>query len=75
VPGLSTFFVPVLAPRLLGGRMAACGSLSSGGLDLPLEHGDLMAQDQDLSVLGAIGLGERGKPAEHVERREVSQSQ
>ena len=33
------------------------------GLDLPLEHGDLMAQDQDLSVLGAIGPGKQGKPA------------
>jgi len=34
-----------------------------------------MAQDQDLSVLGAIGPGEQGKPAEHLKRREVSQSQ
>jgi hypothetical protein len=29
----------------------------SGGVDLPLEHGDLMAQDQDLGVLGSIGRG------------------
>jgi hypothetical protein len=45
------------------------------GLGLPLEHGDLMTQDQDLSVLGAIGPGEQGKPAEHPQRREVSESQ
>jgi hypothetical protein len=42
------------------------------GLNLTLEHGDLVAQDQDLSVLGAIGPGEQGKPAEHPQRREVS---
>jgi hypothetical protein len=35
----------------------------------------LVAQDQDLGVLGAIGPGEQGKPAEHLERREVSKSQ
>jgi hypothetical protein len=27
-------------------------------LDLALEHGDLMPQDQDLRVLGAVGAGE-----------------
>jgi hypothetical protein len=29
------------------------------GLDLPLKHADLMAQDQDLGVLGAIRPGEQ----------------
>jgi hypothetical protein len=39
-----------------------------------LEHGGLMAQDQDLGVLGAIGPGEQGKPAEHPQHPEVSES-
>jgi hypothetical protein len=28
-----------------------------------------MAQDKDLGVLGLVGPGEHGKPAEHAEHR------
>jgi hypothetical protein len=42
--------------------------------DLAPEHGDLVAQDEDLSVFGPIGPGEQGKPAEHAKRREISES-
>ena len=54
-----------------GGRGAAAGPARPGspvgprqlrGLDLALENGDLVAQDEDLSVLGAVGAGEQGKP-------------
>jgi hypothetical protein len=38
-------------------------------LDLPLQYRDLMAQDKDLGVLGLVGPGEHGKPAEHAEHR------
>jgi hypothetical protein len=47
---------------------------SLGALDLPLEHGDLMTQDQDLRVLGTVGPREQGKPAEHAQHREVGES-
>jgi hypothetical protein len=43
-------------------------------LDLPLEHGDLMAQDQDLSVLETTGAGEQHEPAEHPQHRQVDDS-
>jgi hypothetical protein len=43
-------------------------------LDLALEHSDLMAQDQDLGVLGAPGSGEQGEPAEYLQHREVGES-
>jgi hypothetical protein len=33
-----------------------------------------MAQDEDLSVFGPIGPGEQGKPTQHAERREISES-
>jgi hypothetical protein len=33
--------------------------------DLTLEHSHLVAQDKDLSVLGAIGAGKQGEPAEY----------
>jgi hypothetical protein len=45
------------------------------GLDLTLEHGDLMTQDEDLGVLGTVGTSQQGKPAEHSDHHQVSQSQ
>jgi hypothetical protein len=42
-------------------------------LDLALEHGELVAQEQDLGVLGAVGAGEQGKPAEHAQHRHVGE--
>ncbi len=44
------------------------------GLDLPLKHGDLVAQDEDLRVLGAVGPGEQGEPAGYSQHREVGDS-
>jgi len=44
------------------------------GFDLALDNGDLVAQDQDLGVLGAVRTGEQGEPAEYLEHREVSES-
>ena len=43
-------------------------------LDLPLEHSDLMTQQEDLSVLGTVGTGEQGKPAEYLQHREIGES-
>jgi hypothetical protein len=43
--------------------------------DLALEHGDLMAQDQDLGVLGTVGPGEQSQPAEHAQYGQVRESQ
>ena len=41
---------------------------------LPLKHGNLLAQDQDLRVLGALGPGQQGEPAEDPEHCEVGGS-
>jgi len=41
---------------------------------LALEHGELVAQDADLGVFGAVGAGEQGKPAKRAEHRQISQS-
>ena len=43
-------------------------------LDLTLEYGDLIPQEQDLGVVGAVGAGEQGQPAEYAEHREVGES-
>jgi hypothetical protein len=40
-----------------------------------LEHGELVAQEEDLGVLGAIQPGEQSKPAEDAEHRHVGESQ
>jgi hypothetical protein len=56
------------------GQERPVGPRQPRGLDLALEHGHLMAQDQDLRVLGALGAGEQGEPAEHSEHREVGES-
>jgi len=39
-----------------------------------LEDGDLVAQDKDLGVFGAVGPGKQGEPAEYAEHRQVSES-
>jgi len=57
-----------------GGQHRPVGPRQPRGLDLALEHGDLMAQDQDLHVLVAIGAGQQGKPAERSQQREVGKS-
>jgi hypothetical protein len=44
------------------------------GLDLTLEHGDPMAQDEDLGVLGAVGAGQQSEPAEHAEHHQIGES-
>ncbi len=35
--------------------------------DLALKHGDLLAQQEDLGVLGLVRAGEQGEPAEDAE--------
>jgi len=42
---------------------------------LALEHGDLVPQDEDLGILGAVGASDQGKPAEHAQDRQVGESQ
>jgi hypothetical protein len=56
------------------GQDRPVGPRQPQGLDLTLEHGDLVPQDQDLGVLGTVGAGEQGKPAEHAQHRQVGKS-
>lgn len=43
-------------------------------LNLPLKHCNLMPQQQDLGILGAVRTGEQSQPAEHPQRRHVGES-
>jgi hypothetical protein len=56
------------------GQHCPVGPGQPRGLDLALQHGDLMAQDEDLGVLGAVGPGEQGEPAEHAQHCQVGES-
>jgi hypothetical protein len=57
-----------------GGQYRSIGPGQPRVLDLTLEHRDLVTQDQDLHVPGAIGTGEQGEPAEDPENCEVGES-
>jgi hypothetical protein len=52
----------------------AIGPGQPRGLDLALRYGDRMAQGRDLDVLGTVGPGEQGKPAEHAQHRQVGET-
>jgi hypothetical protein len=42
---------------------------------LALEYRDLVAQEEDLGVLGPVGAGKQGEPAEDAEHRLITDSQ
>jgi hypothetical protein len=48
------------------------GGTSSG--DLTAQHRDLVAQDEDLDVLGCGAAGEQPEPAEHRDTDQIQQS-
>ena len=56
------------------GQHRPIGPRQPRSLDLPLKDGNRVAQDQDLSVLGAIGAGEQAEPAEQAQHRQVGES-
>ncbi len=53
------------------GQDPAIGPGQPRVLDLALEHGDLVTQDQDLRVLGAVGPGEQGEDPEAIQPGEA----
>jgi hypothetical protein len=53
--------------------MTARSARDSLGPYLAPEHSDLVTQDEDLGVLGAIGPGEQGELAEYPDHRQISE--
>ena len=64
---------PLGSNRASVARIAGPAPRRFGCLHLPLEHGDLVAQDEDLGVLGTVGACEQGKPAEYAQCRQVGE--
>jgi hypothetical protein len=58
-----------------GGDQGAVGPGYSRAWRAPLEHGELVAQNQDLDVLGGVGSGAQHDPAEERGEHLVDQSQ
>jgi hypothetical protein len=61
--------------RASAARTARSAHDSLGALTWRWSTGNLMPQNQDLGVLGTVGAGEQGKPAEHAQHRQVGESQ
>ena len=47
----------------------------SGAWGVSAQHGDLVTEHQDFDVLGSIGAGEQGQPAQHADEHQVDESQ
>jgi hypothetical protein len=48
--------------------------LELGTWDVAAEHGELVAQDEDLQVLGGVAAGEQGEQLDGTAQREVGES-
>ena len=61
--------------RAEGGDQGAVGPAHPRAWRAPSEHGELVAQDQDLDVLGGVGSGAQHDPAQELGEHQVDQPQ
>jgi hypothetical protein len=57
-----------------GGEQGAVGGFQLGPGGLPLEDGELVAQHQDLQVLGGVTAGEQGEQLDGAAQGQVGES-
>jgi hypothetical protein len=57
-----------------GGEQRPVGGLELGSWGLAAEHGELMAQDEDLKVLGGVAAGELDEELDGAAQRQVGKS-
>ncbi len=55
------------------GKQGAVGRLQLGSWNLAAEHGELLAQHQDLQVLGGVATGEQREELDGAAQREVGE--
>ena len=58
-----------------GGEQGAVGPAHQRAWCASLEHGELVAQDQDLDLLGVVGSSAQHDPAEELGEHVIDQSQ
>jgi hypothetical protein len=54
-------------------EQGSVGGLEPGTWDLAAQHGELVAQDKDLQVLGGVAAGEQGEQQDGAAQREVGE--
>jgi hypothetical protein len=57
-----------------GGEQRPVGGLELGSWSLAAEDGELVAQNEDLKILGGIATGEEGEQLDGPAQRQVSKS-
>jgi Integrase core domain len=57
-----------------GGEQGPVGGFELGPWSLAAEHGELVAQDEDLKILGGIAAGKEGEQLDGAEQRQVGES-
>jgi hypothetical protein len=56
------------------GEQGAVGGFQPGSWELASQDGELLAQDQDLQVLGGVAAGELGEELDGAAQRQVGES-
>ena len=56
------------------GEQGPVGGLELGTLDLAAKHGELVAQDEELQVLGGVAAGEQGEQLDGAAQGQVGES-
>jgi hypothetical protein len=56
-----------------GGEQGPVGRLQPGTWELATQHGELVAQDEDLQVLGSIAAAELGEQLDRAAQGEVGE--
>jgi hypothetical protein len=61
-------------PRLMAASQGSVGGPESGSSRLAAQHTELVAQDEDLQILGGVVIGEQGEELDGAAQRQVGES-
>jgi hypothetical protein len=67
-------YVSGCGPAWAGSEQGSVGGLQLGPRRLAAQHGELVAQDEDLQVLGGVVMGDSGQELDGAAQRQVGES-